>query len=168
MPSLLRASFAVHIGNAGPTGYGAPMLELTQFPHLLAGLNVAATLLLTFGYLNIRQGEKEVHKRFMLGAVAVSLIFLVVYLYYHAHSGLAKFGGQGAIRPAYFTLLASHVILAGVAALAVPWTLFLALSGRFERHRRWARITLPLWLYVAVTGVVVYAMAVHLYPHVQV
>jgi uncharacterized membrane protein YozB (DUF420 family) len=144
------------------------MLELTQFPHLLAGLNVAATVLLTLGYANIRRGAKDVHKRFMLGAVAVSLVFMAVYLYYHANSGLARFGGQGIIRPVYFSLLASHVILAGVAAVAVPWTLFLALAGRIDRHRRWARLTLPLWLYVAVTGVIVYVMAVHLYPHVQV
>lgn len=141
------------------------MIEINQFPHLLAGLNLASTALLTTGFVLIRGDRRAAHKKAMLGAVAVSLVFLVAYLYYHANSGLAKFGGQGAIRPVYFTLLASHVILAGLAALIVPWTLFLALAGRFERHRRWARLALPVWLYVAVTGVVVYVMAVHLYPY---
>lgn len=143
------------------------MIEINQFPHLLAGLNVTSTVLLAAGFVLIRKENREAHKKAMLGAVAVSLVFLAAYLYYHANSGLAKFGGQGAVRPLYFTLLASHVILAGLAALMVPWTLFLALAGRFERHRRWARFTLPLWLYVAVTGVVVYVMAVHLFPYVH-
>ncbi|MEO5337366.1 MAG: DUF420 domain-containing protein [Magnetospirillum sp. WYHS-4] len=148
--------------------YGGAMIEITQFPHLLAGLNVASATLLAYGYARIRKGAKDAHRQAMLAAVGVSVAFLVAYLYYHANSGLAKFGGQGAIRPVYFTLLASHVLLAAVAALAVPWTLFLALTGRFERHRRWARFTLPLWLYVAVTGVVVYVMAVHIFPQAHV
>lgn len=140
------------------------MPEITDLPHVLAALNVTSVALLATGWRLIRGGNRDAHKKAMLGAVGVSIVFLVVYLYYHANSGLAKFGGEGAIRPAYFTLLASHVILAAFAALIVPWTLFLALGKRFEVHRKWARWTLPLWLYVAASGVVVYVMAVHLFP----
>jgi uncharacterized membrane protein YozB (DUF420 family) len=100
----------------------------------------------------------------MLGAVAVSAAFLVTYLIYHFNAGLAKFGGVGVIRPIYFALLIAHVVIAIVITPLVPITLFRALRGDYDRHRRIARWTWPLWMYVAVSGVVVYVMAIHLYP----
>lgn len=141
------------------------MIEITQFPHALAGLNLTSVALLSLGWRKIRGGDKAAHKTVMLSAVAVSVAFMMVYLYYHANSGLAKFGGEGGIRPIYFTILIGHVVLAAAITLMVPWTLILALRGRFERHRKLARWTLPIWLYVAASGVVVYVMAVHLFPY---
>jgi putative membrane protein len=88
----------------------------------------------------------------------------VVYFVYHAFAGLAKFGGHGAIRPIYFTLLAVHVAMAFVVAVLVPLTFYNALMQRFATHKRLARVTFPAWLFVAASGLVVYAMAVHLYP----
>lgn len=99
----------------------------------------------------------------MLSAVACSAGFLVSYLYFHAHAGLVRFSGQGSIRPAYFTLLISHTILAAVIVPLVLITLYFALRGRFHRHRAVARWTLPLWLYVSVTGVIVYYLLFVLY-----
>ena len=100
----------------------------------------------------------------MLVAIAIGAVFLAVYLVYHAFAGLAKFGGEGVIRPIYFTLLAIHVVMAFVVAVLVPITLYNALKGRFAVHRRFARVTYPSWMFVAVSGLVVYVMAVHLYP----
>jgi uncharacterized membrane protein YozB (DUF420 family) len=103
----------------------------------------------------------------MIGALTVSVAFLVTYLIYHFNSGLAKFGGEGIIRPIYFTLLITHVAFAAVITPLVPITVYRALKGRFERHKRIARWTWPLWMFVAVSGVVVYVMAVQLYPDAQ-
>ena len=100
----------------------------------------------------------------MFVAIGLGVAFLAIYLVYHAFAGLAKFGGHGAIRPIYFTLLAVHVAMAFVVAVLVPVTFYNALRQRFATHKRFARVTLPLWLFVAVSGLVVYVMAVHLYP----
>ena len=100
----------------------------------------------------------------MMVAIALGVAFLAVYLVYHAFAGLAKFGGYGPIRPIYFTLLAVHVAMAFVVAVLVPLTFYNAMKGRFATHKRLARVTFPLWLFVASSGLVVYAMAVHLYP----
>ncbi len=101
----------------------------------------------------------------MLAAFGVSAAFLISYLVYHLNSGLARFGGHGAIRPIYFSILAAHVFVAIIITLLVPISLFRALTGQFERHRWIARWTWPLWMYVAVSGVVVYIMAIHLFPY---
>jgi putative membrane protein len=95
------------------------------------------------------------------------VVFLITYLIYHFNSGLARFGGEGIIRPIYFTLLITHVVFAAVITPLVPITVYRALKGRFERHKRIARWTWPLWMFVAVSGVVVYVMAVQLYPDAQ-
>ena len=100
----------------------------------------------------------------MITALVVSALFLVFYVIYKANSGFAKFGGEGWIRPVYFTILFVHVLGAIAITPLVPWTVYRALKGEFEGHRRLARWTWPLWIYVGVSGVVVYAMAVHLYP----
>jgi putative membrane protein len=102
----------------------------------------------------------------MFVAIGLGVAFLAVYLVYHAFAGLAKFGGHGAIRPIYFTLLAVHVFMAFVVAVLVPITFYNAMKQRFVIHRRFARVTMPAWLFVAVSGLAVYVMAVHLYPMV--
>ncbi len=141
------------------------VVAVPDLPHILAILNGSTVVLLIGGYVNIRRGRRQAHKAFMLGAVGVAAAFLVIYLYYHANAGLARFGGTGMVRPIYFTILIAHVLGAAVIAVMVPWTLVRALRGRFEAHKKMARWTLPLWLYVSISGLVVYVMAVHIYPY---
>jgi len=132
--------------------------------HVLAVLNAATIVALIYAYGRIRVGDRAGHRRAMLVAIAIGAAFLAVYLVYHAFAGLAKFGGEGPIRPIYFTLLAIHVVASFVVAVLVPLTVYNAVKGRFAVHRRFARVTFPLWMFVAVSGLVVYGMAVHLYP----
>lgn len=140
------------------------MIAVRDLPHVLALINAATIVVLLTAYRRIRARDRDGHRRAMLAAIALGVAFLVVYLVYHASSGLAKFGGHGAIRPIYFTLLAVHVLTAFVVAVLVPVTFYNALRQRFATHKRLARFTLPLWLFVSASGLVVYAMAVHLYP----
>ncbi len=141
------------------------MLEIQDLTHIIASLNGVSVILLIAGYYFIRTGNRQRHRACMIGAVAVSLLFLVFYVIYKANSGFARFGGEGWIRPVYFSILIAHVIGAIAITPLVPWTLLRAIKGNFESHRRLARWTWPLWIYVGVSGVVVYIMAVHLYPH---
>lgn len=143
------------------------MLEIYDLPHVNAALNGATIVLLAAGLYYVLNGRPERHKACMVGALAVSGAFLVTYLIYHFNSGLAQFGGTGVIRPIYFSILIAHIIIAVVITPLVPITVFRALSGRLDRHKRIARWTWPLWMYVAVSGVVVYVMAIHLYPYAQ-
>ncbi len=140
------------------------MPAIADLPHILAALNGTTAILLTIGWVFIRRGDRARHKAMMVSALVCSALFLAIYLIYHANAGLAKFGGQGIIRPIYFTILIGHVLLSMAITVLVPTTVFLSLTGRLERHRRWARWTLPIWLYVSVSGIVVYVMAIHLYP----
>jgi len=140
------------------------MIAVRDLTHVLAVLNAATIVVLLYAYSRIRAKDREGHRRAMLVAIAIGAAFLAVYLVYHAFAGLAKFGGEGVIRPIYFTLLAVHVVMAFVVAVLVPLTVYNALKGRFAVHRRFARVTFPSWLFVAVSGLIVYAMAVHLYP----
>lgn len=139
--------------------------EIQDITHLNAALNALSVCFLLAGYYHIRKGAREKHKKCMLSAVAVSALFLVGYVIYKANSGFAKFGGEGLIRPIYFTLLAIHVAGAIAMLPMVPLTLYRALSGNFDKHKRLARWTWPIWVFVGVSGVVVYIMAVHIYPH---
>jgi len=141
------------------------MIEIADLPHVNAALNGLSIVFLTAGYVMIRSGRRSEHRACMLAAVVVSVAFLVTYLIYHFNSGLARFGGEGWIRPVYFAILIGHVVLAMVITPLVPITLWRALAGRFDRHRRIARWTWPLWMTVAISGVVVYVMAIHLYPY---
>lgn len=143
------------------------MLEIHDLPHVNAALNGATILFLAAGLYFILQGRPDRHRACMIGALVVSGAFLVSYLIYHFNSGLAQFGGTGVIRPIYFAILIAHIIIAVAITPLVPITVFRALSGRFERHKRIARWTWPLWMYVALSGVIVYVMAVHLYPNPQ-
>jgi uncharacterized membrane protein YozB (DUF420 family) len=125
---------------------------------LNAALNAACAALLVAGYFLIRSGRREAHRRVMLAALATSGAFLVSYLTYHFQVGSVRFTGQGPVRTLYFAILISHTILAAAIVPLVLVTVARARGARFEAHRRLARITLPLWLYVSITGVVVYWM----------
>jgi len=141
------------------------MLDIQDFPHIIAALNAASVVALSFGYFFIRSGDKIRHRAAMITALGLSSVFLVFYVIYKANSGFAKFGGEGLIRPVYFTILIVHIMGAISLVPLVPRVVFLALKERFDEHRRIARWTWPLWMFVGISGVVVYVMAVHLYPH---
>jgi uncharacterized membrane protein YozB (DUF420 family) len=123
-----------------------------------AVLNGFSAALLLIGHSFIQRGKIAAHRTCMIAAFLSSTVFLTCYLYYHAHVGVVKFQGTGWIRPVYFTLLTSHTILAASLLVLVPTTLILALRSSFPRHRAFARWTYPIWLYVSVTGVVIYFM----------
>jgi putative membrane protein len=132
------------------------LLPLSSLPAVNASLNGASAAFLVLGYIFIRRHKILLHRICMLAAFACSTVFLGFYLYFHFHAGLIRFGGQGWIRPVYFTLLTSHTILAATIVPLVLITLTRALRNKFDRHRAIARWTLPLWFYVSVTGVVIY------------
>ncbi len=134
---------------------------------LNATLNGTSAILLAAGYAAIRSGKRDLHKKLMLSAFAVSCVFLISYVIYHVRiHQVIHFQGQGWIRPVYFTLLLSHTILAIVIVPLIIITLRRAFLERFDKHRQIARWTLPLWFYVSVTGVIVYLMVYQIYaPH---
>ena len=134
------------------------MIPVSSLPGLNAALKSASALLLFAGYLFIRSGKVKAHKLCMLSAFTTSSLFLISYLTYHYQVGSVPFKGQGSIRFVYFTILISHTVLAAAIVPLVLMTLTRALRGSFTRHKRIARWTLPLWLYVSVTGVLVYWM----------
>lgn len=134
------------------------MLPISSLPELNAILNGISAVFLVSGYIFIRRRNIRAHKACMLSAFAASTLFLVSYLTYHYHAGMKRFGGQGAVRQFYLGLLFTHTVLAVVIVPLVLVTLKRALRGAYERHVPIARRTLPIWLYVSVTGVVVYWM----------
>ena len=136
-------------------------MDLTIFPTINAALNGLTALLLLTGYYFILHGKRAIHKKIMLLAFSTSIVFLISYLYYHAHVGSVPFKGTGIARPVYFTILISHTILAVVIVPMAIVTLIRGLSSRFDKHRKLARWTWPVWLYVSITGVVVYMMLYH-------
>jgi len=133
-------------------------VTLQDLPTLNAALNTASAALLLTGWWLIRHGRRDAHRRAMLAALATSTLFLVSYLTYHFEVGSVRFTGQGPIRTVYFVILVGHTVLAVAIVPLVLVTLRRALRGRFDAHRALARITLPLWLWVSVSGVVVYWM----------
>jgi putative membrane protein len=133
-------------------------MGVADLPALNAVLNATAAVLLVTGFVLIRRGRKRAHRGVMIAAFAVSCAFLASYLTYHAIAGTVYFRGTGAIRAVYLSILATHTVLAAAVPPLAIATLARGLRGRFDRHRRLARWTLPLWLYVSVTGVVVYCM----------
>jgi uncharacterized membrane protein YozB (DUF420 family) len=139
------------------------LIPLATLPRLDAFFNGASGLLLITGYIFIRRRQILPHKICMLSAVGCSLCFLFCYLDFHARAGLVRFSGRGLIRPTYFTILVSHTILAAAIVPLVIITLYFALRRRFIRHKAIARWTLPIWLYVSVTGVIVYWLLFILY-----
>jgi uncharacterized membrane protein YozB (DUF420 family) len=131
-------------------------------PAINAALNFTAAVLLVWAYVLIRRKKVAQHRKVMLTAFCVSCAFLICYLIYHVQVGSVHFPGTGAIRTVYFTILISHTILAATVPFLAVITLRRALASRFDKHRKIARWTLPIWLYVSVTGVVVYVMLYHL------
>ncbi len=138
---------------------------IPYIPHTLAVLNTLSAILVCIGYFNIRNQNKAIHRACMIAALLVSTVFMIFYLYYHAKVGYIPFAGQGNIRYLYFSLLASHVILAAIVFPLVLITAGLALRSKFTTHKRIARWTLPIWLYVSVSGVAIYVMSFHIYTH---
>ena len=138
--------------------------RVTDLPALNACLNATSALFLLLAYLAIRRREIERHRGLMLAAAITSAVFLVSYLTYHARVGSVRFAGQGLVRTVYFAILISHTLLAMTVLPLVLRTLYLGLRRRDGQHRRIARWTFPIWLYVSVTGVVVYLMLYRLYP----
>jgi uncharacterized membrane protein YozB (DUF420 family) len=131
---------------------------------LNACLNGISGIFLLGGYAAIRAGKRDVHKAFMISAVSASTLFLISYVTYHLRAGkVVMFQGQGWIRPVYFTILISHTLLAVIIVPLIIITLRRAWIGRFDKHRLIARWTFPLWLYVSVTGVIVYVMVYQIY-----
>jgi putative membrane protein len=147
---------------------GAPArgagLDVSALPAVNAALNAVAAALLVTGFVLIRRRRVRAHLAAMGGAFVASTLFLVSYVTYHYHAGSRPFTGQGLVRIAYFVLLLTHVVLAVVILPLALTTLYRAWRGQYARHRRIARWTLPIWLYVSVTGVVVYWMLHHLVP----
>ncbi len=142
-------------------------MTVQDIPTLNAALNATATVLIVAGFVLIKQGKRDAHRAAMLSAGVVSAIFLVGYV---AHKILVKgvhtpFGGENsALRAIYYTMLLTHIVLAIAIAWLVPKTFAIALKGDFERHKRWAKITFPIWLYVSVTGVLVYFFLYQWWP----
>lgn len=141
-----------------PAGFDFRMLADVD-----AALNAIATVLIVAALLAVKRGAIELHKKLIWAAAGVSALFLISYLTYHATTEPVKFKGQGAIVPVYYALLISHIVLAAVQVPLILRTIWLGVKDRREQHRRWARITAPIWLYVSITGVVVYGLLYH-YP----
>lgn len=137
---------------------GAVSRQLLFLPSVNAAFNACASVALILGIFAIKRGERRKHRTFMISAFVFSTLFLLGYITHHALHGDTKFAGEGSIKTLYLSILASHVVLSVGALPMVLTTFYLSLSGRFDRHKRLARYTFPVWLYVSVTGVVVFAM----------
>jgi putative membrane protein len=139
-------------------------MSIRMLPSLNAILNATSGILIIIGYVMIRRKKVAAHRACMIGAVSASIIFLISYLIYHFNVGATRFAGTGWSRPFYFTVLISHTILAVTLVPFVIMTLRRALKGDFARHRKIARWTFPMWVYVSITGVIVYFMLYHWFP----
>jgi len=137
---------------------------IPYLPHLQACLNALAAILLLAGYHFIKTKNLAAHKKCMTATLITSTIFLISYSTYHINAGFHPFTGQGLIRPVYFAILGSHIILAASLIPMVIITATLALKGNIKKHPRIARWTLPIWLYVSITGVIIYLFVFHFYP----
>ena len=137
---------------------------VSGLPHLNAILNATSGILLVVGYVLIRRRKINAHRNCLIAALITSTIFLASYLTYHYYHGSTRFTGTGFVRPVYFAILLTHTILAAVIVPFIGVTLFRAVRSDFARHRRIARWTFPMWLYVSITGVIVYLMLYQLYP----
>jgi uncharacterized membrane protein YozB (DUF420 family) len=134
------------------------MLQVTDLPAVNATLNSLATVLLVLAWIAIRRRQPIVHRNLMIAALSCSVLFLTSYLIYHAQVGSVRFQGTGPMRTVYFTILLTHTVLAALVPFLVAVTVWRAYKKRWDRHVRIARWTLPIWLYVSVTGVAVYWM----------
>ena len=137
---------------------------ITYLPPLQAILNTIATILMITGYYFIRHKKEAAHRICMLGTLIVSVLFFTSYSFYHLNIGYVPFTGQGVVRPIYFTILSTHVLLAVLTLPLVIMTVTFILNGQRDKHRWIVRWTLPIWLYVSITGVIIYFMAFQIYP----
>ncbi|TMA65635.1 MAG: DUF420 domain-containing protein [Deltaproteobacteria bacterium] len=144
--------YAPHGGHAAGSSW---------LPEINASLNATATILLSTGYVLIRRRRVAAHRTCMIAAFAASSLFLITYLIHHARVGSVPFHGAAWLRPVYFGLLVPHIVLAALVVPLALMTIYRAWCGRFDRHRRLARVTLPIWLYVSVSGVLVYVLLYH-------
>ncbi len=133
-------------------------MEYSILPTLNALLNATSAILILSGYWNIKRSRTDTHKKFMLSAIGVSALFFVSYGIYHLEVGSIKYQGEGIIRIMYFSILISHTILAVVIVPMVLRTVYLGLKGQYPKHRKIAKLTFPIWVYVSTTGVIVYFM----------
>ena len=147
------------------------MIDLTTIPHINAVIKSITMVLLIAARVAIKSGNEAGHKKAMVAALLSALLFLAFYIYYHSNSGLAKFGGEGAIRYVYFTLLIIHVVGATIIVPLVPMAAYRGFKGyssgdatQRAKHKRLVRITWPLWTFVSVSGLIVYFMALHIWP----
>ena len=154
--AVIAVALLALVYRGAPAGPEPPWVA--WLPFVNAFFNGLSAICIVAGVLAIRRRRRDVHQRWMLSALASSGVFLISYVTYHAFHGDSTFLGQGAIRPIYFVILISHILLSVVVLPLVLSTVYLSLSGRFPAHRRLARWTFPIWLYVSVTGVVVFAM----------
>ncbi len=139
-------------------------MSVHDLPAVNASLNATATVLMTAGFIFILRGNVVAHRRCMLSAAVVSALFLVGYITHKVVEGHSQFGGHGAIRTFYLTMLTTHIILAIAIVFLVPRTFIFAMQGKFDRHRAWAKWTFPIWYYVSVTGVLVYFFLYRWWP----
>jgi putative membrane protein len=142
----------------GRAGSNEPPAWTSSLPALNAALNFTSAVFLVAGFAAIRRRRRELHMKLMLAALLVASVFLASYVVYHHYHGDTRFEGQGVVRPIYFFILVTHVLGSMVALPLVLTTLFFAFTRRFERHRRLARFTFPIWLYVSITGVLVFLL----------
>lgn len=153
IPVVVALLFSVKLKD-----YGFAVQPLSFLPPIYATINGITAIVLIAGVLAIKNGKRKLHERFMTTAIALSVAFLVMYVAYHMTSDSTKFGGEGIIRPIYFFILITHIILSIAVIPLVLITYVRALANKFDKHKKIAKITFPIWLYVAVTGVVVYLM----------
>lgn len=139
-------------------------MQLSDLPALNAALNATSFCCLVAGYVQIRRGRREAHRAFMMGALVASSLFLASYLYYHSHAGRTVFRDPAWFRPVYLVILLTHTVLAVAILPMVLTTVWHAARGQFERHKRIARWTWPLWVYVSATGVLIYFLLYQIFP----
>jgi len=153
IPVVVALLFSVKLKD-----FGYDVEPLSFLPPIYAAINGLTAVVLVAGVLAIKKGNRTLHKRLMTTAIALSISFLVMYVAYHMTSDSTKFGGEGAIKYVYFIILISHILLSIAVIPLVLITYVRALANRFDKHKKIAKITFPIWLYVAVTGVIVYLM----------
>jgi putative membrane protein len=139
-------------------------MTINDLPHVNASLNALATVFLTLGYIFIKRGQRDAHRNCMIAAFTTSTVFLACYLTYHLSVKPNPFQGQGIVRPIYFFILITHIILAVVIVPMILMTLYRAWKQRWEAHKKISRVTWPLWMYVSITGVIVYMMLYQWFP----
>jgi putative membrane protein len=155
---IIAVSIVIPVAVAALFGVKIPGYDFSFLPPIYATINGITAVLLILAIVAIKNGKRQVHERLMKTCILLSIVFLVMYILYHMTSDSTPYGGEGTIRYVYFFILVSHILLSIVIIPMVLFTYVRAITGDFERHRALAKFTFPIWLYVAVTGVVVYWM----------